>query len=85
MNAYSNLNSDVYSSEHNGINTATHNNKYNNTHDGEHYITMNLCSQAQMLEDTDNILSRMDKLRSFAREQQTKREKSQRQQTSFCF
>ncbi|MFT5839210.1 MAG: hypothetical protein ACI9UT_001713 [Flavobacteriales bacterium] len=85
MNAYSNLNSDVYSSEHNGINTATHNNKYNNTHDGEHCITMNLCSQAQMLEDTDNILSRMDKLRSFAREQQTKREKSQRQQTSFCF
>jgi hypothetical protein len=46
---------------------------------------MDLCSQAQMCEESDNILNRMDKLRSFAREQQAKRMKSQRQQTSFCF
>jgi hypothetical protein len=46
---------------------------------------MDLCSQGQMSEDADNILSRMDKLRAFAREQQAKRVKSQRQQTSFCF
>ena len=85
MNAYSNLNSAIYCSERNGINSGTHNNKFNNTHDCEHYMTMDLCSQAQILEDTDNILSRMDKLRSFARDQQTKREKFQRQQTSFCF
>jgi hypothetical protein len=51
----------------------------------EHYINMDLCSQAQMSEDADNILNRMDKLRAFAREQQAKRGISQRQQTSFCF
>ena len=46
---------------------------------------MDLCSQAHMSEDADNILSRMDKLRAFAKEQQIKRVKSQRQQISFCF
>jgi len=51
----------------------------------EHYASMDLCSQAQMSEDADNILSRMDKLRVFANEQQAKRVKSQRQQRSFCF
>lgn len=52
---------------------------------GEHYATMDLCSQAQMSDDDNNILNRMDKLRAFAREQQAKRVKTQRQQTSFCF
>lgn len=51
----------------------------------EHYSNIDLCSQAQMSEDADNILNRMDKLRAFAREQQAKRGISQRQQTSFCF
>ncbi|GAC18419.1 hypothetical protein [Paraglaciecola arctica] len=51
----------------------------------EHYASMDLCSQAQMSEDADNILSRMDKLRAFAKEQQAKRVKSQKQQRSFCF
>lgn len=51
----------------------------------EHYASMDLCSQAQLTEDADNILSRMDKLRAFANEQQAKRVKSQRRQTSFCF
>ncbi|MFT4746752.1 MAG: hypothetical protein ACI8XG_000825 [Congregibacter sp.] len=58
---------------------------YNDTLLAEHYITMDLCSQAHMSEDADNILSRMDKLRAFAKEQQIKRVKSQRQQISFCF
>lgn len=51
----------------------------------EHYASMDLCSQAHMSEDTDNILSRMDKLRAFANEQQAKRGKSHRRQISFCF
>ncbi|WP_339723644.1 hypothetical protein [uncultured Paraglaciecola sp.] len=51
----------------------------------EHYASMDLCSQAQMSEDADNILSRMDKLRAFAKEQQAARAKSQRRQISFCF
>ncbi|MFQ3190111.1 MAG: hypothetical protein ACI936_001241 [Paraglaciecola sp.] len=58
---------------------------HNNTSYAEHYTTMDLCSQAQMSENADNILSRMNKLRAFASEQQAKRAKSQRQQTSFCF
>jgi hypothetical protein len=92
MNSYSNLNSDmnssVYSRENRRVNTnansVTNSISYNSQHI-EHYTTMDLCSQAQMLEDADNILSRMDKLRAFAREQQSKRATSQRQQTSFCF
>ena len=51
----------------------------------EHYANMDLCSQAQMSEGADNILSRMDKLRVFAKEQQAKRVTSQRRQSSFCF
>jgi hypothetical protein len=51
----------------------------------EHYSSFDLCSQGQIIEGEDNILSRMDKLRAYAREQQVKRVKSQRQQTSFCF
>ena len=51
----------------------------------EHYASMDLCTQAQMYDESDNILSRMDKLRAFAKEQQAKRIKSQRQQSSFCF
>ena len=77
MNDYSNTNC-VASSSVNRVN-------HSNTQHCEHYVTMDLCSQAQMSEDADNILSRMDKLRAFAREQQAKRVKSQRQQTSFCF
>jgi hypothetical protein len=92
MNSYSNLNSDmnssVYSRENRRVNTkansVTNSISYNSQHI-EHYTTMDLCSQAKMLEDADNILSRMDKLRAFAREQQSKRATSQRQQTSFCF
>ncbi len=77
MNSYSNISCGVNS----GANSVNH----NNTLHGEHYTTMDLYSQAQMSENADNILSRMDKLRAFAREQQAKRVKSQRQQTSFCF
>lgn len=51
----------------------------------EYYANMDLCSQAQMSEEADNILSRMDKLRAFANEQQAKRVKSQRRQSSFGF
>jgi len=58
---------------------------YNHSLQAEHYAIMDLCSQAQMSENADNILNRMDKLRAFAREQQAKRLKSQRQQISFCF
>ena len=101
MNSHTHLNSDVYSGVYRGVNRGVNKgvNKgvnrnvirransvdHNNTHHGEHYTTMDLCSQAHMLEDADNILSRMDKLRAYAREQQSKRVKSQRQQTSFCF
>jgi len=73
MNNYSNTNS--------GTNSINH----NNTQHAEHYSTMDLCSQAQMSEDADNILSRMNKLRAFAKEQQAKRVTSQRRQSSFCF
>ena len=77
MNSYSNISYGV----NNGATRVNHNNSLH----GESYTTMDLCSQAQMSEDADNILNRMDKLRAFAREQQAKRVKSQRQQTSFCF
>ncbi len=77
------------SRENNRLNNKTNNagNRiyYNHTLHTEHYCTMDLCSQAQMSEDADNILSRMDRLRVLAREQQIKRMKSQRQQISFCF
>jgi hypothetical protein len=76
-----NSNSHIHLGVNNRANSVNH---YNTSH-GEHYATMDLCTQAQMSEDADNILSRMDKLRAFAREQQAKRVKSQRQQTSFCF
>ena len=97
MNNHSNLSSGgsdkVDSREDNRTNTKLNNRinnqkdriDYNNTLNAEHYCTMDLCSQAQMSEDADNILSRMDKLRAFAREQQIKRVKSQRRQISFCF
>jgi hypothetical protein len=86
------MNSSVYSRENRrenkGVNkkanSVTNSISYNSQYI-EHYTTMDLCSQAKMLEDADNILSRMDKLRAFAREQQSKRATSQRQQTSFCF
>ena len=81
MNNYSHFNSDLNSGENVSANTVNHSNSLH----VEHYTTMDLCSQAQMSEDADNILSRMNKLRAFAREQQAKRVKSQRQQISFCF
>jgi hypothetical protein len=87
MNSYLNINTN--SATNRAISSATssaiNNVNYNNTHHGEYYATMDLCSQAQMLEDSDNILMRMNKLRAYARQQQTKRVKPQRQQTSFCF
>jgi hypothetical protein len=58
---------------------------YNHSRQAEHYATIDMCRQAHMSENADNILNRMDKLRAFAREQQAKRLKSQRQQISFCF
>jgi hypothetical protein len=85
MNSYSNLNSDIYYGVNNGVISPASSLNHNNTQYGGYYSTMDLCSQAQMAENSDNILSRMDKLRAFAREQQAKRMKPQRQQTSFCF
>jgi hypothetical protein len=93
MNNYLNLNIDINSATNRAINrtinsatiSGVYNVNHNNTHHGEYYATMDLCSQAQMLEDSDNILMRMNKLRVYARQQQTKRVKPQRQQTSFCF
>ena len=93
MNSFSNLISGASVSANNTANNRL-NNKTNNagnriyddsTLHVEHYFTADLCSQAQMFEDADNILSRMDKLRALAREQQIKRMKSQRQQISFIF
>lgn len=95
MNSYSNLISGSDRADNNEFNSTNTqlsnktnnavNRLYNNTLRAEHYTTMDLCSQAHMSEDADNILSRMDKLRAFAKEQQIKRVKSQRQQISFCF
>ena len=79
MRSYLNLNSNS-----NSNNCAKRINQ-NHTLHNKYYSSMDLCSQAQMCEESDNILNRMDKLRSFAREQQAKRMKFQRQQTSFCF
>ena len=85
MNSYSNTtlctNSVVNSVVNGVVNSVNHNHPV----DPEHYASMDLCSQAQISENADNILNRMNKLRAFAREQQAKRLKSQRQQTSFCF
>jgi hypothetical protein len=83
MNSYLNINTNraISSATSSAINNVNH----NNTHHGEYYATMDLCSQDQMLEDSDNILMRMNKLRADAKQQQTKRVKPQRQQTSFCF
>jgi hypothetical protein len=84
-----NTNSGAKSSARSGVKSNTKNNansvNHNNTFYAAHYTTMDLCSQAQMSENADNILSRMDKLRAFASEQQAKRAKPQRQQTCFCF
>jgi hypothetical protein len=93
MKSYSNLisgesdsaNSRVNNRLNNKTNNAGNRIYYNNTLHSEYYFTMDLCSQAQMSEDADNILSRMDRLRVLAREQQIKRVKSQRQQISFIF
>lgn len=95
MNSHSNLISGSDRADNNEFNSTNTqlsnktnnavNRLYNNTLRAEHYTTMDLCSQAHMSEDADNILSRMDKLRAFAKEQQIKRVKSQRQQISFCF
>jgi K+-transporting ATPase c subunit len=91
-NEFNNKNTSKHNKEFNSTNTQLSNRTnnavnrlYNDTLLAEHYITMDLCSQAHMSEDADNILSRMDKLRAFAKEQQIKRVKSQRQQISFCF
>lgn len=85
MNSYSNIscgtNTRVTHGAVSGVNIVDHNTAMH----GEHYATMDLCSQAKMSDDDNNILNRMDKLRAFAREQQAKRVKTQRQQTSFCF
>jgi hypothetical protein len=85
MSNYSNINFGVYNVV-NGAAKRSVNSVYNNNSlHAEHYTTMDLCSQAQISDSADNILNRMDKLRAFAREQQAKRVKSQRQQISFCF
>jgi predicted membrane-bound mannosyltransferase len=84
MNRYSNF-SNIKSYEKTDVNRDVNSVNYNQRLYTEHYSTMDLCSQAQMSENADNILNRMDKLRAFAREQQAKRLKSQRQQISFCF
>ena len=81
MNSYSNTTLCTKSRAKSVVNSVNHNHPV----DPEHYVSMNLCSQAQISENADNILNRMNKLRAFAREQQAKRLKSQRQQTSFCF
>ena len=89
MNSYSNLNSGVHSDADSSENIDANNRldyvNQNNHLIAEHYVSMDLCSQAQMSKDANNILNRMHKLRVFAKEQQAKRVKSQRQQTSFCF
>lgn len=94
MNSFSNTantanTANTNSSARSGIKSNTKNNAnsvgHYNTFHAEHYTTMDLCSQAQMSENADNILSRMDKLRAFASEQQAKRAKPQRQQICFCF
>ena len=95
MNSHSNLISGSDRADNNEFNSTNTqlsnktnnavNRLYNNTLRAEHYTTMDLCSQAQMFEGADDILIRMNKLRIFAKEQQIRNAKPQRQQTSFCF
>jgi hypothetical protein len=89
MISYSNTTLCIKSGAKSGANSVVNSvvNSVNHNHPlcPKHYASMDLCSQAQISENADNILNRMNKLRAFAREQQAKRLKSQRQQTSFCF
>jgi hypothetical protein len=89
MNSYSNTTICTKSSTNSSTDSCTKNGANSVNHafsiHGEHYATMDLCSQAQISENADSILNRMDKLRAFAREKQAKRLNSQRQQISFCF
>jgi len=81
MISYSNTTLCIKSGANSVVNSVNHNHPLC----PKHFASMDLCSQAQISENADNILNRMNKLRAFAREQQAKRLKSQRQQTSFCF
>ena len=85
MISYSNTTLCIKSGAKSGANSVANSVNHNHPLCPKHYASMDLCSQAQISEDADNILNRMNKLRAFAREQQAKRLKSQRQQTSFCF
>jgi hypothetical protein len=85
MNSYSNTTLCTKSRAKSVVNGVVNSVNHNHPVDPEHYASMDLCSQAQISENADNILNRMNKLRAFAREQQAKRLKSQRHQTSFCF
>jgi len=85
MISYSNTTLFIKSGAKSGANSVVNSVNHNHPLCPKHYASMDLCSQAQISEDADNILNRMNKLRAFAREQQAKRLKSQRQQTSFCF
>ena len=85
MNSYSNTTLCIKSGAKSGANSVANSVNHNHPLCPKHYASMDLCSQAQISENADNILNRMNKLRAFAREQQAKRLKSQRQQTSFCF
>ena len=84
MNSYSNIDCGGRGAVNRSFNNVNRISR-SSTLNAEHYNSMDLCSQAQMSEGTDNILSRMDSLRAFAREQQAKRVEAQRLQTSFCF
>jgi hypothetical protein len=81
MNSYSNTTLCTNTGAKSDVNSVNHNHPLY----PKHYARMNMCNQAQISENADNILNRMNKLRAFAREQQAKRLKSQRQQTSFSF
>lgn len=85
MISYSNTTLCIKSGAKSGANSVANSVNHNHPLCPKHYASMDLCSQAQISENADNILNRMNKLRAFAREQQAKRLKSQRQQTSFCF
>ncbi len=57
--------------------------------DSERYFESDLCTQSQVsseLESGENsVLSRMENLRAFARQQRHKKLKAEGMQTSFCF
>lgn len=57
--------------------------------DSQRYLNSDLCTQAQLsveLETGQNsLLSRMEKLRAFARVQRDEKLKAEGKQTSFCF